>query len=112
MADLDKQAIQKRLDQISQIFSDVVAHAEETALHRCPYRDRHDLCTALFRCRNQRPVPEDPEAFSCGHEGQFDYRSAWETNPRAEARTKEKIADIRREAEERRRGEPGKEPPT
>lgn len=108
----DRDEYQKRLDQISEIFSDVVANAEISAQTRCPYRDRHDQCTALFRCRNQLPVEGDIEALACGHDGKFDYRSAWESHPRARVRVKEKIADIKKEAEARRRGDDSKESPS
>ena len=45
----DKQDSQKRLDRLSAIYSDIVIHAEELLRTRCPYRDRHDLCAALYR---------------------------------------------------------------
>ena len=96
------QAYQERLDRIAEIFSDLVAQAEVSSRTRCPYRDRHDLCTALFRCRNQQASPGDPDRLSCGHDGTFDYRSAWEAHPRARLRVKEKIATIKRDAEARR----------
>ena len=107
MSDLNMQSFQERLDRMAAIFSDIVAHAEESSLTRCPYRNRHDVCTALFRCRNQLPVPDDPGEFTCGHDGAFDYRSAWESNPRAEQRTRDKIVRIKRDAEQRRRGRTG-----
>ena len=98
----DRRAFQERLDRISAIFTDIVAHAEVSSRTRCPYRNRHDLCTALFRCRNQLSA-SDGGRLACGHDGTFDYRSAWETRPRAGARAKEKIAAIKDEAEARRR---------
>lgn len=108
MSDSDQQAFQERLDRMAAIFSDIVSHAEESILTRCPYRNRFDLCTALFRCRNQLPVPDgDPDDLECGHDGKFDYRSAWESNPRAVRRTKERIVRIKRDAEQRRRGRRG-----
>ncbi len=103
MVEGDEQAFRERLDRIAEIFAGVVSHAEESSLTRCPYRDRHDLCTAQFRCRNQLEVPDDPEALSCGHDGKFDYRTAWETHPRAYERTKRKIAEIKQDAEAKRR---------
>ncbi len=104
MSDSDKQDCQKRLDRLSAIFSDIVIHAEELSRTRCPYRDRHDLCTALFRCRNQVPVAGgDLEELYCGHDGASDYRSAWESTPRTVERNPEKTARARREARERRR---------
>ena len=107
MPDREMQAFQERLDRIGQIFSDLVAHAEVTSRQRCPYRDRHDLCTALFRCRNQLDFQDDPGRLSCGHDGTFDYRTAWEAHPRARVRAREKIATIQREAEFRRGGRSG-----
>jgi len=107
----DRQAFQERLDRIGQIFSDLVEHAEVSSRTRCPYRDRHDLCTALFRCRNQLASPSDPDQLSCGHDGTFDYRTAWEAHPRARVRAKEKIENIKREAESRREDRSGKAAP-
>lgn len=103
----DKQDFQERLDRIGQIFADLVAHAEVSSRTRCPYRDRHDLCTALFRCRNQQALPGEPDRLSCGHDGTFDYRTAWEAHPRARLRAKEKIETIKREAESGRRDRAG-----
>ncbi len=105
MPDVNQQAYQERLDRIAEILGSVVAHAETSARHRCPYRDRNDTCTALFRCRNQLPVESDVEAFICGHNGTFDYRTAWEMNPRERMRVKKTIADIKAEAEGRRRSQ-------
>ena len=97
----DRRAFQERLDRIAALFADIVDLAEVSSRTRCPYRNRHDLCTALFRCRNQLPAAGD--RLACGHDGTFDYRSAWEARPRAGARAKEKIAAIKDEAEARRR---------
>lgn len=98
----DRRAFQERLDRIAALFTDIVAHAEVSSRTRCPYRNRHDLCTALFRCRNQLSAGGG-DRLACGHDGTFDYRSAWEAHPRAGARAKEKIAAIRDEAQARRR---------
>ena len=98
----DMEAYQERLDRIAAIFTDLVAHAEVSSRTRCPYRDRHDLCTALFRCRNQLATPGDADQLTCDHDGTFDYRSAWEAHPRSRVRASEKIARIKREAESRR----------
>lgn len=94
----EKNPYQERLDRIGEIFAGIVGHAEEVSLLRCPYRDREDRCTALFRCRNQLPVAADPESLLCGHDGRFDYRTAWETHPRARGRVKAKIDEIKRQA--------------
>lgn len=111
MSGSDMQAFQERLDRIGQIFTDLVAHAEVSSRTRCPYRDRHDLCTALFRCRNQLASATDANKLSCGHDGTFDYRTAWEAHPRAHVRAKEKIATIKEKAESRRRDRPTETPP-
>lgn len=100
---LDPEEIRRRLDRINEIFTGVVSHAEEVSRLRCPYRDRLDRCTALFRCRNQRADGADPEVLFCGHDGVLDYRTAWETDARAYRRTKDKIASIKQEAAQRRR---------
>ncbi len=99
-------AFQERLDRLAAIFTDIVAHAEVSSRTRCPYRDRHDLCTALFRCRNQIAQADDEETLACGHDGTFDYRTAWEAHPRSEVRAREKIVAIKREAEARRQATP------
>jgi len=103
MAKLDPKDAQKRIDRISEIFSEIVSHAETLSQIRCPYRDRNDHCTAEFRCRNQRaPVAED-SPHGCGHDGNFDYRNAWESRPLERDRIKEKVRDIRNDAARRRR---------
>ena len=107
MSEQNRQAFEERLDRIAGILSGIVAHAEVSSRTRCPYRDRHDRCTALFRCRNQMANGADPDHMSCGHDGAFDYRTAWETDARAGHRVRKRIASIREEAESRRRVQPG-----
>ena len=94
---------QKRLDRINSIFTAILGHAEESSLYRCPYRDSQDLCTALFSCRNQVSITGEPDSFSCSHNGSFDYRRAWESNPKGWKRMQEKTAAIRDEALKNRR---------
>lgn len=108
--DDQQQAFQERLDRIADLFSGIVSHAEVSSRTRCPYRDRHDRCTALFRCRNQIATDTDPDVLTCGHDGTFDYRTAWETNARARQRTSAKITAIKEEAASRRRERTGEEP--
>jgi hypothetical protein len=43
----------------------------------------------------------------CGHDGQFDYREAWESDPSTYRRAKEKLAKIKG-ASGNRRGSKGK----
>jgi hypothetical protein len=105
-------AYQERLDRISNLFVELVSHAETVSQHRCPYRDRDDCCTAMFLCRNQQVVDDGTDVFICGHEGTFDYRDAWQSHPRNHERMKRKIKAVRLEAMQRRAQEPapGKRP--
>ncbi len=108
MPESDKHAFQERLDRIERMFADLVANAEVSSRTRCPYRNRYDLCTAMFRCRNQQASPGGADQLVCGHDGTFDYRTAWEAHPRSEIRAKEKIEAIKREAESGRQERAGK----
>ena len=54
MEKVDQAEYEKRLKRISDIFSDMVVHADEQALTRCPYKNKFDQCTAQFGCRNKR----------------------------------------------------------
>lgn len=93
MADgLDADAWQQRLDRLSSVLATIAGHADAQARWRCPYKDRHDRCTASFGCRNQRRPPAgDPRfahgpdrlRFLCAGDDQLDYRSAWEAEPAA-----------------------------
>jgi len=138
MARIDPQQLQERFDRLSSILGDIVTQADDQATERCPYRDRHDLCTAKFRCRNQtepdrnqtkpdrdqvgrrtgriRPqqqtaagqhtlMQEEIAVFGCGHDGRFDYRSAWESDPIAVERAREKVARTKGTASSRAPGE-------
>ena len=102
MRKIDPADYQKRLDRMTELFSGMVEKAGELSQTRCPYRNRHDDCTAEFKCRNQRAPREGTDAPQCGHDGRFDYRSAWESDPGALARTKERVDRIKAEASARR----------
>ena len=104
MAKVDKAAYQERLDRIAELLSGIVAHAADSARGRCPYRDRKDECTAAFRCRNQRPPAAAGGLAQCGHDGAFDYRSAWESDPDAHGRAKSRIDQVKADAGRRRAG--------
>ena len=104
MAKIDKAAYQQRLDRITDLLSGIVTHAADQARWRCPYRDRHDACTAAFRCRNQRPPAAEGEPERCGHDGSFDYRTAWESDPGARRRAKSRLDRLKREKGQRRDG--------
>ncbi|MBS39014.1 MAG: hypothetical protein CMO26_24220 [Thiotrichales bacterium] len=94
---------QKRLNRLNEIFKDLVVGVEDSWKTRCPYRDRHDLCTAQFSCRNQEwDSTNDGVIPTCGHEGSFDYRSAWEKSPLQREVVEKRIIEIRKKAESRR----------
>ncbi len=102
MADkIDKADYQRRIDAMSEIFAGIAEKANVVSRERCPYRDRHDLCTAEFRCRNQLAATD--EGIGCGHEGGFNYQDAWESNPLLIERAKKRIARDKERAAARRR---------
>ena len=91
-AGLDAEAWQQRLDRLSAVLAPIADHANVQATWRCPYKDRHDRCTAAFGCRNQRrPEADDPRfasgadklRFLCAGDDKLDYRSAWEVDAEA-----------------------------
>ena len=106
MPKISQEDYQQRLDRLTEIFSDIVSHADEQATHRCPYRDARDRCTAAFSCGNQIPAAEKGEPVTCGHDGTFDYSLAWEADPATRERAKKKIGAIRHAAAARREGTP------
>lgn len=73
---------QDRLDKITSIFADMVKHADEMSLTRCPYKNRFDQCTAKFGCRYQ-DRSEASDVIACTSDNKLDYRSAWESDPDA-----------------------------
>ena len=92
------------------MLATIADHANTQATWRCPYKDRHDRCTAAFGCRNQRrPAAGDqrfePGAgkprFLCAADDKLDYRSAWEVD--AAASTSQEGPDGRTPERQRRR---------
>ncbi len=92
------------------MLATIADHANTQATWRCPYKDRHDRCTAAFGCRNQRrPAAGDqrfePGAgkprFLCAADDKLDYRSAWEVD--AVAATSQEGPDGRTPERQRRR---------
>ena len=79
MQKIDKDEYQKRLDRITEIFANMVSHADELSRHRCPYKNRFDQCTAQFGCRNKLKPRAPGELPLCASDDKLDYRSAWET---------------------------------
>ncbi len=84
MKKIDKAEYEKRLNKITQIFENLVVHADEQATYRCPYKNRYDHCTAKFGCRNQRKIPEGT-GLLCVGDDKLDYRDAWETDENDES---------------------------
>ena len=105
MPKISQEDYQQRLDRLTEIFADIVSHADEQATHRCPYRDARDRCTAAFSCGNQLAAVERGEPATCGHDGTFDYSLAWETDPATRKRAKTKLSAIKRAAAARREGQ-------
>ena len=99
----DRDALQGRLDRIAEIFGGMAEHADAQARTRCPYRDRHDRCTARIRCRHQLRAGAEDDAPACTHDGRFDYRLAWESRPDSRERARRRIREIRERAAARRR---------
>ncbi len=102
MAKMDEEAYRERLARMTSLFADMVNHADEVSRHRCPYRDRHDHCTAKIRCRNQKRPGADGEPLLCLHDGSLDYRNAWESDPDTYDRAKKKLSRVKDAAADRR----------
>ena len=106
MPKITQQDYQKRLDRLTEIFSDIVSHADAQAAHRCPYRDARDRCTAAFSCGNQTAASQKDEPATCGHDGTFDYSLAWEADPATLERARKQLDRVKRSAAARREGKP------
>jgi hypothetical protein len=76
---IDPEAYQASLDRMSEIFSTMMVTVDDLAGKRCPYKNKLDLCTAGFGCRNQRKPRNPGELRVCGGDDKIDYRSAWES---------------------------------
>ena len=94
------------------MLAPIADHANVQATWRCPYKDRHDRCTAAFGCRNQRrPETGDPRfasgtdklRFLCAGDDKLDYRSAWEVDAEA-ASSQDRPAGRTPERQRRRAG--------
>ena len=107
MGGIDPEEYRRRLDRLTEIFGGMVEHADAQARSRCPYRDRRDQCTALFRCRNQVDGGRTEGPWRCGHDGAFDYRTAWESDPASVDRARQRLERTRQQAATPRRREPG-----
>ena len=79
MPKISPEEYQQRLDKISELFADMVAHADELSTMRCPYKNRFDQCTAQFGCRNKRKPLAPGQLPVCASDDKLDYRKAWQT---------------------------------
>ena len=77
--EITQEAVQERLDRISSMFGSMMDTVEDLTVKRCPYKNKHDRCTARFGCRNQRKPPVKGELMICGGDDKINYKSAWET---------------------------------
>jgi uncharacterized protein len=77
MKKIDPAAYQQRLERLSEILNGIASHAGEVLACRCPYKDKHNRCTAQFGCRNQRRAAG--KVLICEGDDKLEYRSAWET---------------------------------
>jgi hypothetical protein len=69
----------QRLDQLYEILAGIAEHANTQAKFRCPYKDRHDQCTATFGCRNKRKPKQEGGLPVCASDDKLNYQSAWES---------------------------------
>ncbi|MDP6709212.1 MAG: hypothetical protein QF893_22970, partial [Alphaproteobacteria bacterium] len=51
---------------------------------------------------NQEKAAEAEKPIGCAHDGRFDYRNAWESDPESLDRAKRKLARIKDDAASRR----------
>ena len=79
MDDDIKEKYQKLLDKLAVIMNPMNDVAMAQSKFRCPYRNKDDLCTAKFGCRNQRN-PKVNDLLGCNQKenDNLDYRTYWE----------------------------------
>ncbi len=91
MEKIDPADYENRLNRLGEIFSDIAQHAQKQSLVRCPYKNRHDQCTAQFGCRYQKKPPTGSELLICTSDDKLDYRGAWETGTEGYEQMREKL---------------------
>ena len=84
-----KEDYQASLGAIASIYSDMVKHAEQVSLTRCPYKNRLSECTAKIGCRNQDRSKAG--VVMCKGDDELDYRTAWETDPGSASEMHQKL---------------------
>ena len=67
-----------------------------------PWRSFCKSSTAKFRCGNQTEPSPGQEQYQCGHDGLFDYRPAWESDPETYRKAQAKLEKIQDDAAKRR----------
>ena len=75
---IGKEDYQKRLDEVSKIFSQMMKDVKKHTVQRCPYKDRLGQCTAKFGCRNQKKNITTQGLPLCVGDDKLNYRNAWE----------------------------------
>jgi len=79
MKPVDPNEYKKRQELLFEILSGISQHAMKQAQSRCPYKNRHNECTAAFGCRNKRKPLEPGGEPRCAGDDKLDYRNAWES---------------------------------
>ena len=74
----DREKLKASLSRLWDIYKDMGTVANQVSTWRCPYKDRHDRCTAGFGCRNQQRTGVAGELPLCTGSDNLDYRNAWE----------------------------------
>ena len=77
-APVDKEGLKKSLSRLWEIYQQIGEVANQVSTWRCPYKNRHDRCTAQFGCRYQSRSGGSEELPVCTGSDELDYRSAWE----------------------------------
>ena len=79
MKKIDPAEYQKSMDRLNEILTGIAIHADHLSAVRCPYKNRHNECTAQFGCRNKRKAEKPGGLPICAGDDKLDYRGAWET---------------------------------
>jgi len=64
------------VDRVQEILAGLIAQAEACSRSRCPYRNRHDECTAAFNCSNRRKTAETGPLPLCSGDGRLNHQRA------------------------------------
>ncbi|HWI21219.1 MAG TPA: hypothetical protein VNT22_01245 [Baekduia sp.] len=76
--EITQEAVQERLDRLSSMFGTMMDSYSVQTQRRCPYKNKHGRCTAIFGCRNQRKPAVKGDLALCGGDDKINYASAWE----------------------------------